>query len=186
MQLRELHVRLWHMLEHAVDDATHGFHTGVLANGSDARTVVLRAALREPPQVLIYSDRRAPKVAQLQDQSRATLVLYAKPCQLRLRGTVSIHLDDALADTHWVRCPLSSRRAYLASAPPGSVLATPGSGLAEGLDSRAPTLEESLPGRAHFAVLRLAIEEIDCLLLEPGGHRRAGFWADGGAEWRVP
>lgn len=187
MELSELHERVWQMLELGVTDAAHGFHVGVLANGGDARTVILRAAVRAPgsAHVLVYSDRRSPKVEQLRADPRATLVLHAERCQLRLRGSIGIHLDDALADNEWARCPLSSRRAYLAFAAPGSLLLAPGSALPEGLDTRAPSLAESLAGRTNFAVLRLAIEEIDCLLLEPGGHRRARFWA-GGGEWRVP
>ena len=184
--LAELHDWLWQALDRAITDPGHGFHTGVLANAASARTLVLRGARREPPQILFWSDRRAPKVAQLQTDPRATLVVHAERRQLRLSGTMSIHLDDALAEAEWARCTLSSRRAYLALAAPGSVLPAPGSALPEGLDTRAPTLEESLPGRMNFAVLRLAVEQIDCLLLEPGGHRRAGFMGDGNGEWRVP
>jgi hypothetical protein len=37
-------------------------------------------------------------------------------------------------------------------------------------------------------VLRLAIAEVDCLLLEASGHRRAVFRVGGavGGEWRIP
>ena len=189
MQLPELHRRLWQMLEHAVSDSGHGFYTGVLANAADARIVVLRSASREAAHILFYSDRRAPKIAALHADPCATLVVYAAPCQLRVRGRISIHVDDSLSDEYWARCPLSSRRAYLASAAPGSPLLVAGSGLPSALDTRAPTAEESTPGRANFAVLRLAIDEIDCLLLEASGHRRAAFRRQGTtlvSEWRIP
>ena len=190
MTLEVLYRSLWQALELGVLDPAHAYHLGVLAtHGANARSVVLRSASAVPAQILIYSDRRAPKITEIEIDPRATLVVYGDRRQLRLRGRLSIHRDDALGDTCWEACPLSSRRAYLTADAPGTALNEPQSGLPAGLDQRPPTLEESAAGRANFAVLELRIDAIDCLLLDPSGYRRAIFRVDASAvtsSWCIP
>jgi len=89
-----------------------------------------------------------------------------------------VHLAGPVFDQCWARCSLSARRAYMAASAPGSPLGAPGSALPNGLDTRAPSLDQSESGRINFAVIELDVQQIDYLHLDPHGHRRAQFQID--------
>ena len=176
--LAALRVALWDELQRAARDKSHGWRTPVLATrdgeGADARTVVLREVDAERRQVLIYTDVRSPKVAQLQAHPQATLVAWCPSLgwQLRLKARLSLDTDGLALSSRWARLQLSpAAQDYLSPLPPGSALDT------------APVPARDT--RGHFALIRAEVEAIDWLGLRPGGHRRAVFDA-AGARWVTP
>jgi pyridoxamine 5'-phosphate oxidase len=185
---------VWQLLHRACADRHAGFHTPVLAtqgaDGPQTRVLVLRAVDQAARSVLFYTDARSAKLHALAHDARVALNFYdaARKVQLRTRGTAHLHTQDTLANTHWNTATLTARRCYLGAAP-GQLSDAPTSGLPAALEGRAPTLEEVLPGRAHFAVLQVVLHEIEWLHVHSTGHRRARFGWTGGPwkeQWLNP
>jgi hypothetical protein len=184
------------MLARAVRDRRSAMHTPVLssldaAGFPDARMVVLRGFDPSARLFSVHTDRRSAKFAALGASPRVALLFYEPRAriQLRVQALATRHVDDAVAQAAWDRATPGSRRCYLGQAP-GSPLAAPGSGLPAELETRAPTLDETAPGAARFAVIRARMLRLDWLHLAAGGHRRACFdWPDNApprATWRAP
>jgi pyridoxamine 5'-phosphate oxidase len=173
-----IHHRVWTELQRATVDRHHEWRTPVLATtGLDgvpqARTVVLRGADPKALQLTFFTDRRSPKVAELQSAPCAALVFWSKRLswQLRVRVGTQVHIAGALVDAAWSRVSQSAAASdYLSLHPPGSPLHQPNA---------------DTPGTHHLAVVTGRIEHLDWLELAREGHRRARLTADS-AEWLVP
>ena len=125
----------------------------------DARTVVLRHADPAGRVLLIHSHRRAGKIGQLQARPPVCLVFHDTASRTQVRA-------HGEATVH-------AQDALSAQAWQG--LAAHSRGLYQGADD--------------FAVLRVVVGELDWLLLDPAGHRRAGLrWSAGGwqSSWLEP
>lgn len=204
--LAAIDAAVWRELGRAALDRHHEWRTLVLATADagdgwpDARTVVLREVQADQRQLVVYSDARAAKVAQLQDRPRALLVLWSRRLgwQLRLRVTVALHVDGLAATSRWLKLRATpAAHDYLSPLAPGQPLpgtpdAAPPPGVAE--PTRATVDSAAADGagaadagarREHFAVLACTVQSADWLELHRAGHRRARF--DGaGARWLVP
>jgi pyridoxine/pyridoxamine 5'-phosphate oxidase len=174
----ELRKRLWQELLRASVDRHHDWRTPVLATiGLDglaqARTVVLREVRRASDQLLIYTDSRSPKVAELLAQPIASLLCWSPRLhwQLRLQMRFSVSRHDAEASAAWERVRQSpSASDYLAARAPGQRLA----------ETPEPWLDAP-----QLAVLRGEVLSMDWLELSRAGHRRAKLDAQR-VEWLVP
>jgi len=188
--------QIWTDLQAGATDSHDSFHTPVLgtldAHGDNSlRTVVVRGIEPQTRAIICHTDVRATKVEEIRQRGSVSWLFYAaeRKIQIRAQATAIIHHGDALALQHWQQTSLSSRRAYLATAAPGSELAEPGSGLPPHLTSRSPDQTESEAGRPNFAVIVSTIELLDWLYLDSKGHRRAQFsWTGGKFEgrWIIP
>lgn len=176
--LGAIEAALWRELLAAPRDPAHPWRTPVLATTDgemgDARTVVIRHADAESRTLLLYTDARSPKAAQIAAHPLGTLVLWspALSWQLRLRVHLDLQVDGLAASSHWARLKLSpGAQDYLSALPPGSALDS-------AISARS--------ARAHFALVDAAIQSVDWLELHAEGHRRARFGADGSARWLQP
>ena len=184
--LAEIHAAIWRELARAPLDRHHEWRTPTLATVReglpDARTVVLREVDASAGLLRVFSDSRASKVAQLDAQPQAVLVMWSRRLswQLRLRVAVTVHTDGLAATSRWVRLSQSpAARDYLAPQAPGEWLAE---GAAAG--PSVPAVD-----RGHFAVLEAVVQHIDWLELHPDGHRRAALAGPAGAvdaRWLTP
>lgn len=180
---------IWARLMSGARDRRAAFHTPVLAtregDGVEARTVVLREAGRAPPRLVCHTDIRSHKIRSLRHMSQVSWCFYdaAAARQVRARGDVSLHWDDALANGRWDDMHPAARRTYLVHPGPGVATAGPASGLPEYLRGRMPAPDEAEAGRANFAVLVCHVDALDWLALSATGNRRAGFRLRDG-EWR--
>jgi pyridoxamine 5'-phosphate oxidase len=168
---------IWQELARAPRDKAHAWRCAVLATvdgeAADARTVVLRDADRATRTLLIYTDARSPKAAQLAAHPLGTLVLWSPQLswQLRLRVRLALETAGLRVSSRWAQLKLTpAAQDYMAPLPPGSPLAT-----------AAPERHS----REHFAVLAAEVVAMDWLLLAATGHRRARFDA-AGAAWVTP
>jgi pyridoxamine 5'-phosphate oxidase len=156
-----------------------------------ARTVMLREFQVENHVLTIHTDARTPKVEEMRRAPGAECVFWDKSrvLQLRLSGQVSVHAGDTLARSAWESVDVASRFSYLTDTPPGDDVERPTSGR-EGIDGRLPTRQEAAGGWDNFAVLVLTLKEIDWVLLDNAGHRRARFTFDdqglAAATWLIP
>ncbi len=174
----ELRKRLWQELQRAALDRHHDWRTPVLATtGLDglaqARTVVLREVRRLDAQLLIYTDARSPKVAELLAQPLASLLCWSPRLhwQLRLQLRFSVSRNDDEANAAWERVKQSpSASDYLAARAPGG---------------RLPETAEPWLNTPQLAVLRGEVLSMDWLELGRAGHRRAKLDAQR-VEWLVP
>jgi pyridoxamine 5'-phosphate oxidase len=194
--LPEIEKEIWKSLVQGAERGRDGFHTFVIGNqtddGVDQRTVVLRGV--EPGENIIFchSDARSPKVQDLKKYPKVSLLFYdaMRKFQLRIQAIARVHESDFLADKHWMRTRLSSRKCYLTTLPPGVFVETPGDNIPDVFQGRDPYLEESEQGKAYFALISFQITRIDWLYLSSQGHRRALFQYDeiGGfeANWINP
>jgi hypothetical protein len=172
--LAAIEAALWRELAAAPRDASHPWRTPVLATTDgeigDARTVVLRETDAAHGRLCLFSDTRAPKVAQLAAHPLGTLVFWsaALSWQLRLRVQLQAVTDGLAVSSRWTHLKLSpGAQDYLSALAPGSAL-----------DNAIGARGE----RAHFALIVASIASIDWLELHAQGHRRARF-ASGAATW---
>ena len=175
--LAEVEASVWRELAQAVRDKQHGWRVAVLATvdgeAADARSVVLRD-LDEPTRtLLIYTDARSPKAAQLAAHPQGTLVLWSEALawQLRLRVALTLESSGLRVSSRWARLKLTpAAQDYLSPLPPGAELG-----------GAVPERQS----RDHFAVLAAQVQSVDWLELHPDGQRRA-LLSGGGAAWITP
>lgn len=204
--LEELGATLWRELAGAAQDRAHEWRQPVLATvcpefGPQARTVVLREVDVASRTLLLYTDARSPKVAQLQADPRAQLLCWSRTLgwQLRLGGRILVSTEGLDVTSRWAL--LRHTRAaqdYLSPLSPGQPCDDTGAKTdgdvegdveGEGEGEAQASLDRSRGQRAHFAVLRLRVERMDWLSLDPQGHRRAVFDARDAAlsgRWCAP
>ena len=154
----------WQLLAAGVADPQHGCHWPVLASiaadgAPDARTVVLRAADRQRRELRVHSDAQAGKIAQLARDPRTCLVLHDGPARTQLRAHGRTRVHQG---------DEAALHAWQA----------------------LPAHSQALyAGPERFALLVISVDYLDWLLIDPAGHRRAGFaWAGETltARWLVP
>ncbi len=179
-RLESLHMverAVWRELDRASHDRLHDWRVLTLAtidhDRADARSVVLREVDEGARRLVIYSDARAPKVAQLRAHPKATLVAWSAELSWQLRLAVTLSVEDAGLDvsSRWAKVKMSpSAQDYLAALPPGTPV-------------RKYSPERGT--REHFAVITAQVEAVDWLELHADGHRRARFDTSGGS-WLAP
>lgn len=180
----------WRLLGRGAADRRSPMHTPVVASIAggrpEARVMVLRAATRATATLRFHTDARSPKAAAL-DNAPVSIIAYhpGEAVQLRIAGTARVLRDGAEVDRIWAAATPFARRCYMVEAAPGSPLPGPGSGLPAEVEGRKPEPAELVTARANFAILTVAVTEIDWLHLAQTGHRRARFM-DGSGTWVVP
>jgi len=173
--------RVWRRLVQAAEDPGHPFRTLTFGtsqnNQPHLRTVVLRKTDRGTRSLAFHTDRRSQKVADLQAQSRIAWRGWDSETreQVRLRGTGTVHTDDAVADTMWKEQQPRSLAVYPKPLAPGTPIEGPGDGAEASVEERPITRDDVAEGRPYFAVIRTVIDEVDWLHLHPEGHYRAQF-----------
>ena len=181
----------WNELGRGVVDRRHGFHGPVIATlGLDgapqARAVVLRRVIAETGEICCHTDTRSGKVAEIRANLRVAWHFYdeGRKLQLRVAALADVVPGGPRADEAWTRSAVTSRRCYLAPRAPGTVCDAPSPNLPEGVRDRRPTEEETLPGRANFAVVVTRATAIDWLSLASEGHQRARFALAADGSWQ--
>ena len=144
------------------------------ADGPEVRTVVLRRADRDAAEVEVNSDARAAKVLALKADPRAAVMLWDAEMRLQIRARLLCRVLFADAE-RWAALSDSARWNYGAEPPPGTAI-------------EAPDAWTRPKTREGFAAIVGAVEEIDTVLLDPAGHRRALFRAADGfaGRWLSP
>lgn len=179
--LKEIEAAVWRELAACVRDKQHAWRTPVLATTdgelADGRVVVLREAAPEQQRLLVYTDRRSAKVAQLGSHPLGTLVMWSPVLgwQLRCRVVLSLDASGLAVTSRWAQVKLSpAAQDYLSPLPPGTEL-----------DEPAPAPRPDPQALGHFAVVDAQVQSIDWLELHPHGQRRAILGRDG-ARWVQP
>jgi pyridoxamine 5'-phosphate oxidase len=180
LTLPALEDAVWQELARACTERGHSWRHAVLAtvdgDAADARTVILRSTHRDTQTLLMYTDARSAKLAQVARHPLGTLVMWSAKLgwQLRARVSLSAETSGLQVSSRWAQLKLTpAAYDYLSPLPPGSPLQEPA----------APEPERA--SREHFALLVAQVQSLDWLALSSAGHRRARFGA-AGAGWLVP
>ncbi len=185
--LAEVRQALWHQLGQAVQRGAvgraHAWRQATLSTVADdgapeARTVVLREVDAPQRQLLIYTDARTAKVAQLRQRPQAALVCWSADLgwQLRLRLRVTVETEGLGVTSRWAQLRHTpAAQDYMAPLTPGSVLSEASAKTAH---TTGP-IEGAEHVRQYFTLLRCQVQAIDWLELHPDGQRRAVFDAQG-------
>ena len=179
--LSDLERSNWDQLLAGIEKPESPFKTMTIATGTqrgaDVRMVVLRGVDKARKYVWFYTDSRAEKVLQLEACPIAALLFWDSEQQLQLRLSIEtrLHTDDYIADEHWKKLAVSSRKAYLSGPVPGSEQPQPYPGFPEQLANRLPSAEESEAGRKNFAVIECRVLAMEYLHLSRSGQTRARF-----------
>lgn len=182
----------WGLLEEGATQRKSPFHQGVLASvsecGPQARYVVLRGLDRARARLRFHSDRRSPKLVQLQNDPRAAWCFFGESVQLRVAGRCEVLGEGNEVEQAWAQTSDFARRCYRAQQAPGARQEQPGPGLPESALATPPDTADMAIGRGNFAIVQLQIESIDWLHLGHEGHRRALFEAGDGwqGHWIQP
>lgn len=148
--------------------------------GAAVRTVVLRAAQPAQHLLLFYTDKRSPKCEAIQTDERVAAVFYddASKVQLAIKGYVTTHQHDEIAQLAWQQTSPASRNAYMTSQAPSSVQPASGSGLPQTLERNDQDDSHIEKARNNFLVIAIHVTALDFLLLAATGNSRAGFYYD--------
>ena len=155
----------------------------------DLRVMVLRAFDADAWTMRFHTHARSPKVDAIGGGASVSVLLYDPEAkiQIRARGTGRIERSGAQADAAWNEANNFARRCYLAERAPGAAASGPTSGLPAEVEGIEPSDDQLTGARENFAVLLIALEQLDWLYLDHTGHRRAQFdLRNETARWVVP
>ncbi|PZD73924.1 hypothetical protein C1752_01795 [Acaryochloris thomasi RCC1774] len=179
--LDSLLTHVWDQICHGANHPGHPYHSptfgSIGAGGPNLRTVVLRAVDVSARALLFHSDRRAPKIQEVDQDARVTWHFWhpEQREQLRLRGTATLHFEDAIANQLWQSSSPQSLKLYTKSQAPGTQVTAPQSGLPQHIEADTFSPEDLSVGRQYFAAIRTIIHAVDVLHLREEGNYRAFF-----------
>ena len=144
--------------------AASGSASGVTTTATgDARVVILREVDAAQRRLLVFTDARSEKVAQLREHPHGTLLMWSPALgwQLRCRVRLSLETSGLATSSRWARIKHSpAAQDYMSPLPPGAPL-----------PALAPV--HDAPQREHFGVITAEVSSIDWFDLHADGHRRA-------------
>lgn len=181
MNNEQLNRHIWQELTQATHDREHEWRHPVLATlGLDqwpnARTVVLRQALEDSGELSFFTDRRSPKVAELQNWPQGMLVFWSNRLrwQLRVAAQFKVLTSGPEVDAAWSRVTPSATADYLSENSPGQPLAGDEMTIVDHLEDH------------QLAVIVANIKSMDWLALGRGGKHERILFADGIAQRLSP
>ena len=184
----------WGLLTRGGADKKHAYHFPYLATygpmGVQQRTVVLRKAYASKRILRCYSDARTQKIADLQQNPIVNWLFYdhGSKEQIRARGRITLHQQDALAEELWDNIPPKGRGDYVGPVPPGTHTDHYTDNLPPDFREE-PTEENTRQGFDNFTVMECEVTTVDYLKLDRNGHLRAQFaWQEDrwNSYWTAP
>ena len=189
----EIIKKIWLMLDDAIINRGSQFRIPTFICGDhsdfDGRIVVLRKSDKINNIVQFHSDIRSDKIEKLKKNSNASMLFYDKEekIQVRLKVECTINHNNDVTKKSWSKTQHISRKCYLVDNGPGTVSATPTSGLKPELDNFEFTMEQSEKGYKNFTVIQCKVKLIEWLYLAAKGHRRARFDLENNKNtWLIP
>ncbi len=155
-------------LHKGVHKKGHPFRYGVLGtiglNQEPAlRTIVIRQVSNDL-SLRFYTDYRSNKLKQIQKNNQISLLFYhpKQLLQVKVEGTASIITDQETLQKYWSGVQPASRKDYITSAPPGSLISNP---------DNVEYLEE----KNHFTIVEIIPARLEYLKLKRPNHLRIQF-----------
>lgn len=194
--LGSIQSQCWSFLDAAARGNEAGWRLPVLATstlkGFRQRTIVLRNVQPDRAALLFHTDRRSPKVEQIEANPNVALLFYDHDlaAQLQVEGSATIHQSDDIASMIWDEGTPASLKMYCAPLVPGTVCPTAEFNTPLTLQGRIPERSEIISGRATFCVIEVVVDTVEWLRLSRDGNLRARYIYKSGrlqtAEWLAP
>ncbi len=168
---------VWDYCQKKLEIRKGAWRSAVLAtcgeDGPEARTVIVRDY--KWPHLVFYSDSRTPKIRDLKTDPRVSVVFYdpKKRVQIRLKGRAEFFTSGPEVKKALAELPERSSFDYRTKLPPGN-------------ETQSDTAARNFSETRNFALVRIELSELDCLLLRAEGHSRAKFTGPEAASWIVP
>ncbi|WP_405205716.1 pyridoxamine 5'-phosphate oxidase family protein [Aquimarina sp. LLG6339-5] len=163
-------------LKTAITNNKHSFRYFTLAtsdfnNTSRLRTVVLRD-IDDNLNMIIYTDERSKKIANIQANDRVSLLFYDQNrlLQITIKAKAEIISDQTTLDTIWNQIPSKSRKDYTTELSPG-------------VEIKNPDEINYLEGKHFFAAIKLIPIRIEYLRLTRPNHIKVVFKKEN-ANWK--
>jgi hypothetical protein len=181
LTLEAVENQIWRKLDRAAVDAKSQWQRLLFStlDGSGfptSRTVVLRAVDQDAAALIIHTDRRSRKVAELTENPKCSMTFYDRKSEEQLRiSAVSEFADEKTCRMWWDQIGEQGRRMYRVEGGPGESI------------PQWYHYEHSGEGADNFAVIVLKIQRMDWVKLDREGHKRARFEIEpASAVWLVP
>lgn len=194
--LHEMEAFCWQLIAEAASNRKIAMHQPVVATAVDGiahmRTVVLRRTDADRRAVYFHTDYRSHKLDDIQQTGNLSWLFYDQniSVQIRLSGPTIIHHMDELAAVHWQKTGHHSRRCYIQSLSPSTVVETPCTGLDHELATFDYSLKESEKGFENFTVIETQTTWMEWFYVHHEGNHRARFTYENGnvnsAAWLIP
>lgn len=162
-------------IKRSIVDSKHPYRRVVLStmnqqHGVQSRTLILRA-LTLDNQLILYTDTRSPKVAEIQSDGRVSVLLYyhRRSTQIRINGNANILRKGPLVEYHKNNLQTYQYNDYNTIAAPGDKMESDPSIIAR-------------DNKLNFSIIVIDIRELDHLKLDRSGHLRVAF-SYNGANW---
>ncbi|HET8859617.1 pyridoxamine 5'-phosphate oxidase family protein [Marivirga sp.] len=168
--LADIKSTLLNTLNRAGNDKRSAFRFIILNTISDgfpnSRYVVLRKFKTDTQALFIYTDSRSNKIKEIEEDPLASVLAYdkQKKCQIKLKGKISIHHKDKIAEQHWTALQ-GGQESYNTEKQPGKKVDS----LKDSHQMKSEFDDE------YFAVLVLKVSQAEILQLNGDGHIRALF-----------
>ena len=165
----------WKTLELAGVDHQSALHFPTLISQGDpypeGRVVVLRQVASG--KFRIYTDTRSPKVEELRNTSRTSLLFWdpGDRLQIRVKGTTTF-LSEGETAKLFSGFSVEQTSDYGSDLPPGTPIPPKGT-----------PKEEATPDQHYFCVLEVVAEKMDILQLQNQGHLRLQFEKGTDGSW---
>ncbi|SEL83153.1 Pyridoxine/pyridoxamine 5'-phosphate oxidase [Aquimarina amphilecti] len=155
-------------LKTAVANNKHAFRYFTLAtsdfnNTPRLRTVVLRN-IDDQLNLMVYTDERSKKIANIQANNRVSLLFYDQNrlLQIAIKAKAEIINDQQSLETIWKQIPSKSRNDYTTELSPG-------------VEIKNPDDINYLEGKHYFSAIKLIPMRIEYLRLTRPNHIKVAF-----------
>jgi pyridoxamine 5'-phosphate oxidase len=158
----------------------------VRANGRPAnRTVVFRGFLPESNAILMITDLRSQKIAQIEQQGWAEICWYFPKTREQFRFAGTIHVVDALhPKQNWQKAYHETWQALSAAARAQFYGVAPGLPRdLEPIEAVPQDASETIP--ESFRLLIFEPEDLDYLDLKTHPHDRCRYWLESASTWKA-
>lgn len=173
---------VWRELIRAGADRRHPWRVVALCTqaqaGPQARHLILRQVIPDERRLLFYTDRRTPKLREIEACPRVALLMWdpGHRRQLRATGQAGLLEDPAAVKRRWAAIPEAARRDYATVAAPGTAMPAGSSG---------PAVDLALATQ-HFSVLSVQVQRLEWLELGGQRHQRIVLsWEAAGQSWQA-
>ena len=162
--------QVWEALSLGASKRKHPFHILNLAyvgETAECCSVVLRAY--QDGRIRFHTHKGAPKVAAMRNNPHVCLMGYDPEIkmQVRIKGLVKLHHQDAESANQWEEMRDSSKHCYQLPAPGGIYQDPPSPQVLQ-----ANLQANPLIGRDNLVVGWVEIKQVDVLFLHFDGHQR--------------
>ena len=167
-------------LNKATKVAKHDYHTFTFAtvdfNKPQQRTVVLRSFDKRKNEIAFHSDRRSPKLNQIQLNCNVSALFYDKvrKVQLRIIGKAGTTKDDRELKKIWRLMKSDSKLCYMGPFSPSKKLDYFQPNLPIH-DANNIDVESNEFGFRNFCRIKIKMKSIEWLRLSYEGHKRVLF-----------